>query len=311
MSSNTYVETVAASIISQLEKGTAPWIKPWQPGERFMPFNPSSGNAYHGMNAIWLLSVMEDRGYSDNRWLTFKQAGSLGAQVNRGEKGTAIQYWKWTEDLPAVDESGNPLTDESGKVLKQSVRLQKPKVWSATVFNANQITGLLEIERTSLPEFDRHQEAEAILIDSRANILYRQSDRAFYSPSTDTITLPERSQFHSMDGFYATALHELGHWTGHSSRLNRDLVHPFGSQGYAKEELRAEIASLMLGEKLGIGHEPGQHVAYIASWIKILQDDPRELFRATADAERMTKYLEGREMLQEKVEDRKLSLIHI
>ncbi len=307
MSSNTYVETVAASIISQLEKGTAPWIKPWQPGERFMPFNPSSGNAYHGMNAIWLLSVMEDRGYSDNRWLTFKQVGSLGAQVNRGEKGTAIQYWKWTEDLPAVDESGNPLTDESGKVLKQSVRLQKPKVWSATVFNADQITGLPEIERKSLPEFDRHQEAEAILIESRANILYRQSDRAFYSPSTDIITLPERSQFHSMDGFYAIALHELGHWTGHSSRLNRDLVHPFGSQGYAKEELRAEIASLMLGEKLGIGHEPGQHVAYIASWIKILQDDPRELFRATADAERMTKYLEGREMLQEKVDDRKIT----
>lgn len=302
-----YIESVAATIINQLKKGTAPWIKPWQPGERFMPFNPASGNSYHGMNAIWLLSVMENHGYADNRWLTFKQANSLDAQVNRGEKGTAIQYWKWTEDVSALDESGNPLTDEAGKALKQLVRLQKPKVWSAIVFNADQITGLPELERMILPRLERHQEAEAILNDSKASIIHRQGDGAFYSPSTDTITLPEREQFLSSDRFYATALHELGHWTGHNSRLNRDLAHPFGSREYAKEELRAEIASLMLGENLGIGHNPGHHVAYVASWIKILQDDPREIFRATADAERITKYLQGREMLQTQVAEQKIT----
>src|SRR5579883_2301756 len=209
-----YIESVAATIINQLKKGTAPWIKPWQPGERFMPFNPASGNSYHGMNAIWLLSVMENHGYADYRWLTFKQANSLDAQVNRGEKGTAIQYWKWTEDVSALDESGKPLTDEAGKALKQLVRLQKPKVWSAIVFNADQITGLPELERMILPRLERHQEAEAILNDSKASIIHRQGDGAFYSPSTDTITLPEREQFLSSDRFYATALHELGHWTG-------------------------------------------------------------------------------------------------
>ncbi len=308
MASNEYVETVANSIIRQLEKGTAPWIKPWKAGERFMPFNPTTGNDYHGMNAVWLMCVTEDRGYSDNRWLTYKQAGNLDAQVKRGEKGTQIQYWKWTEDVNAVDENGRPLTDDSGKALRQSVRLQKPRVWSATVFNASQILGLPEMEQQPvLPEWERHQQAEAILNDSLANINYQPSNRAFYSPSTDIITLPQRAQFTSMDSFYATALHELGHWTGHHNRLNRDLAHPFGSEGYAKEELRAEIASLMLGEQLGIGHDPEQHVAYIASWIKILQEDPREIFRATADAERITKYIHGREMLQEKIEEQKIT----
>ena len=104
-----------------------------------------------------------------------------------------------------------------------------------------------------------------------------------------SITLPERDQFASADGYYATALHEVGHATGHPSRLNRqDLGHPFGSEAYAREELRAEIASLMLGEQLGIGHDPGQHSAYVASWIRALENDPREIFRAAADAEKIT-----------------------
>lgn len=302
MLSKDYVESVANSIIHQLEMGTAPWLKPWKPGERFLPLNPSTGKEYHGMNAVWLLSVQEEKGYRDNRWLTYKQANALDAQVNRGEKGTQIQYWKWTDDIP-VTENGKPLKDDNGKTLKQTVKLQKPRVWCATVFNANQITGLPEnIEQAVTEEWERHQEAEALLNDSKANIIYQPGNRAFYRPATDSITLPERSQFTSMDSFYATALHELGHWTGHQSRLDRDLQHPFNSEGYAKEELRAEIASLMLGEQLGIGHDPGQHVAYISSWIKVLKEDPREIFRAAADAEKIKQYLHGREMLQEKQE---------
>ncbi|WP_256562624.1 zincin-like metallopeptidase domain-containing protein, partial [Pseudomonas sp. HMSC066A08] len=109
--------------------------------------------------------------------------------------------------------------------------------------------------------------------------------------STDSITLPERNQFPTADNYYATALHELGHWTGHPSRLDRDLAHPFGSEGYAREELRAEIASLMLGERLEIGHDPGQHAAYVGSWIKALKEDPKEIFRAASDAERISGYV--------------------
>lgn len=302
MAANGYAESVTESIIRQLEMGTAPWVKPWKPGERFMPYNPTTGNEYKGMNAVWLLSVMEDKGYRDNRWMTYKQANSVDAQINRGEKGTLIQYWKWSDEILALGEDGQPIKDDDGKAITQKIQLQKPRVWTATVFNAHQISGLPNMERAALPEWERHQEAEAILNDSGAKIFYQPDNRAFYRPAADTITLPERVQFPTVDGFYATALHELGHWTGHHSRLNRDLLHPFGSEAYAKEELRAEIASLMLGEQLGIGHDPGQHVAYIASWIKALKEDPREIFRVAADAEKITKYLRGREMLQEKQE---------
>ncbi|MDT7953494.1 MAG: zincin-like metallopeptidase domain-containing protein, partial [Acetobacteraceae bacterium] len=147
-----------------------------------------------------------------------------------------------------------------------------------------------------MSEWERHQKAEAILANSGVPIRHVPGDRAFYRLTEDTITLPERGQFPSGDGYYATALHELGHATGHPSRLARDMAHPFGSEGYAREELRAEIASLMLGEQLGIGHDPGQHVAYVGSWIKALQQDPREIFRAAADAEKITKLVRSFEL---------------
>jgi putative DNA primase/helicase len=299
MAKSDYVENVAASIIEQLKQGTAPWIKPWKPGERFMPYNPTTGNEYHGMNAIWLLSVSESRGYNDARWMTFRQAQEEGAQVQKGEKGTPIQYWKWQGMEPKLDADGKPVLDEEGKPVRVMVRYQKPRVWSAVVFNASQMDGLPEAARPLLSEWERHEQAEQILTDSAAKIIYQPGDRAFYRPSTDSITLPERGQFPAADNFYAAALHELGHWTGHHTRLDRDLNHPFGSEGYAKEELRAEIASLMLGEQLGIGHDPGQHVAYIKSWIRALQEDPREIFRASSDAEKIVGFLQGLEKSQE------------
>ena len=122
-------------------------------------------------------------------------------------------------------------------------------------------------------------------------IRHGEADRAFYRPSTDSIHLPHKHQFPTPDRYYATALHELGHWTGHELRLNRDLSHPFGSEGYGREELRAEIASMLLSGELGIGHDPGQHVAYVNSWIKALQEDPTEIFRAAADAEKIQDYV--------------------
>ena len=207
-----YVDQVAASIIEQLRQGTAPWQKPWTPGERFMSYNPTSGNEYHGMNAVWLMSRAERHGYVDARWMTYRQAQSQDAQVRDGEKGTAIQFWKWQGHEPIHDVGGQPVLDENDEPVRRMVRYERPRVWSAAVFNAEQIDGLPPPSpRPVLAEWERHERADAILIRSGAMIRHMSGDRAFYRLAEDAITLPERGQFPSGDVYYATALHELGH----------------------------------------------------------------------------------------------------
>lgn len=292
--SKDYVRQVADSIIKQIEQGTAPWMRPWKPGERFMPYNPSSGHEYRGMNAVYLMAEAEARGFKDKRWLTFNQAKDSGANVKKGERGTLVQFWKWRGMEPVVDADGKPVVDNKGQQKKELVEYTKPRVFGAVVFNAEQIEGLAPPEQRDPPaEWERHATAEAILNTSGAKILHEEGNHAFYSPGRDEIVLPERHQFGSADDYYGVALHELGHWTGHPTRLARDLAHPFGSEGYAKEELRAEIASMMLGDHLGTGHDPNRHAAYIKSWVKVLQDDPREIFRAASDADRIKTYVVG------------------
>jgi len=292
MSSSTYAESVSQSIIQQLKEGTAPWVQSWEPGQSFRPYNGSTGKSYRGFNALWLMSEKINKGYGDNRWLTYHQAQQVDAQVNKGEKSTTIQYWKWDREITKLDPDGKPLRDEAGEIIKTRVPLAQPHVFYAKVFNAEQINGLeKEAPRLLLNEPERHEQAEKLLNHSQAHIVFENGNRAFYRPSTDTIVLPERSQFKTPDAFYATAFHELSHASGHESRLNRDLSNPFGSIAYAKEELRAEIASLMLGEQLEIGHDLGQHAAYIESWIQVLEDDHREIFKAAADAEKIIDYV--------------------
>ena len=299
-----YVDQVATAIIKQLKEGTAPWQKPWEPGERFMPYNPTTGNEYRGMNAVWLMSQSQTRGFNDARWMTYRQSQEQDAQVRKGEKGTPIQFWKWQGLEPVKDANGKPVLDQDGQPVHQMVRYERPRVMGAVVFNAEQIDGLPPAPaRPVRPEWERHAQAETILANSGVPIRHIPGDRAFYRLAEDTITMPERSQFPTGDRYYATALHELGHATGHPSRLARDLAHPFGSEGYAREELRAEIGSLMLGEQLGIGHDPSQHVAYVASWIKALEEDPREVFRAAADAEKIVKLVRSYELGQEQATD--------
>ncbi len=284
-------EVVAERLIEQLKAGTAPWQKPWEPGaaSTYLPINPTTGKRYKGINAMFLMS----QGRTDPRWMTYKQAAAVDAQVLKGEKGTPVQYWKFTDEQTKRDGHGKPVLDDNGKPVKIITELERPCVFFATVFNAEQIEGLPPLERKEQPEhqWDAVERAEHILKASGAMITHAPSDRAFYRPVSDSITLPERGQFPSADRYYATALHELGHWTGHHSRLDRDLSHPFGSQGYAKEELRAEIASMILGDELGIGHDPEQHAAYVGSWIKSLEEDPLEIFRASADAEKIQGYV--------------------
>ena len=285
-------ETVAEKLIEQLEQGTAPWQRPWNPDEAggFLPYNPVTGNRYKGINTLHLLS--EDR--NDNRWMTYKQAGELGGQVRKGEKGTGVQYWKFTDEQTKRDDNGNPVLDEEGNPVKVVVKLERPRVFFATVFNAEQIDGLPPLEKKEVT-WDPIERAENILAASGADINHNGGSRAFYRPSTDSIHLPEKGQFPTAENYYATALTELGHWTGHEDRLNRDIAHPFGSEAYAKEELRAEIASMILGEELGIGHDPVQHAAYVGSWIKALRDDPMEIFRAASDAEKIQGFVLGLE----------------
>jgi len=297
-------EVVAEKLIEQLKAGTAPWQRPWEPGEpnAYLPMNPTTGKRYKGINAIHLMA----QGRSDGRWMTYKQAAAVGAQVRKGEKGTPVQYWKFSEEQNKVDESGRPALNAKGEPVKETVQLERPRVFFATVFNAEQIDGLPPIQKKE-QTWSAVERAEHILKASGASITHAPGDRAFYRPATDSIHLPDRGQFPSADNYYATALHELGHWTGHASRLDRDLAHPFGSEGYAKEELRAEIASMIMGDELGIGHDPGQHAAYVGSWIKALQDEPLEVFRAAADAEKIHDYVLAFEQKQVQEQDQQQS----
>lgn len=291
-----FATTVANRFIAALETGTAPWQKPWAPGELTAHYNPTTGNPYRGFNQQWLTF----QGYADPRWMTYKQAEAMGAQVRKGENGTTVEYWQWHSDRPLKDDQGRPVTDADGRQLTQRVELESPRRFYARVFNAEQIDGLPALPpREVASEWERHARAEAILAASEAPIRHANGDRAYYSPGRDHIVLPEREQFPSAENYYSTALHELGHSTGHPSRLDRDLAHPFGSEGYAKEELVAELYSFMMAQRIGIEFDPANHESYVSSWIKALQNDPREIFRAAAAAEKAMEYVLERERQHE------------
>lgn len=299
-----YTDKVAEKIIAALEDGTAPWIRPWTGAElsAIMPINPITNKPYKGINFVNLSMEQVSNGYGDPRWLTYKQAAGIGAQVRQGEKGTTIQYWKFSEEVDKLDENGRKIFGEDGKPEKTTIQLENPKAFYSTVFNATQIDNMPERVFDARPErvFEAIEAAERIIENSGANIRHIEGSGAFYRPRTDDITLPVKSQFNKEMGYYSTALHELGHWTGHPSRLDRDLSHSFGTQGYAKEELRAEISSYMLCSELGVDFDPSNHHAYIKSWVSNLREAPNEIFKAAADAGKITQFLQGFNMEMKK-----------
>ena len=284
-------EQVAQRLIEALEAGTSPFQKKWQGGESFMPHNPTTGKPYKGINAFILMLG----GYSDTRWLTYKQAEGIGAQVKKGEHGTLIEYWKFYEEEAIKDEDGKPVLDDEGKQKHMVRKLERPKVFFANVFNAEQIDNMPAMAKIAdmTLEWTPHKRAEFIIAASKADIVHKGQDRAFYRPSEDRIYLPLREQFPSSDNYYSTALHELGHWTGHESRLDRPMVGRWGNiKEYAIEELRAEIASLMIGQTVGVGSSMfDNHAAYVQSWIEELRNNPKEIFRAAADADKILGFL--------------------
>jgi putative DNA primase/helicase len=281
---SSYVDAYAQRVQQMVASNTAPWQKPLEPGTPGMdaPYNALSGKAYSGSNALWLSMEQALRGYIDERWLTFKQAKAIGAQVRKGEK--AVHLVKWVEiERKRQDAQAAPgeEPDERGRMA--------PMLF--TVFNAQQCDGMPPAQqREQMTERERHEKCEQLLKDSGAEIVHGGA-RACYIPGLDRIHLPKAEQFKTMDGYYATAVHELGHWTGHESRLARDQTGQFGSQSYAREELAAEIFSFMVGQRLQIGHDPGQHAAYLQHWVQIIQNEPKAILTACRQAEKMCEHL--------------------
>ena len=154
-----YYERIANELIEQLKVGAAPWQVPWKAGEPKMPHNPISGTRYRGANAIWL--AMQGRG--DPRWMTYKQAQGIDAQVKKSEHGTLVQYWKLFDKVVKKDSNDKPILDSEGKPIKTTIKLDKPRVFSAIVFNAEQIESLPELEVKAEPDWQRHQRAEKLI----------------------------------------------------------------------------------------------------------------------------------------------------
>src|SRR6059036_3179810 len=272
---------VTDSIISALEKGVAPWQRPWQSGAFEMPMNPTSGKPYRGGNAVHLMVVGMRRGYEDPRWLTYHQAQENEWQVRRGEKGTQIEFWQFPDVRPSPHEESREDAPDSRRdhVLYRVY----------TVFNASQIDGIPVHSPRVRQEWETLDAGEAILRNSGARISHDQAERAFYDRLSDSIHLPPRAAFKTPGDYFGTALHELAHWSGAPQRLNRETLNEsyrFGDLNYAKEELRAELASVFLMAERGIPHNPDSHAAYLGSWLQVLRDDKHEIFRAARDAHR-------------------------
>ena len=296
MEQKTHHELIAETLIQAIKDGTAPWQRPWRTGEAMAsaPMNPVTGQPYRGTNSLYLRMA----GYEDPRWLTYNQAQGIGAQVRKGEKGRTVQYVKTGEMRDALDEAGNPRLDDNGNPVRVFVAYTRPRIFSARVFNAEQMDGMPPLaaaqeREAAIDPVAMHEQIEAILQASDADIRHRYGEQAYYDPAGDYIMLPAREQFVDSAAYYATALHELGHWTGHASRLDRDLSHPFGSAGYAREELRAEISSFMNAQRYGVPHDPARHASYVGSWIGALENDPQEIISASAEAAKISHYIAG------------------
>ena len=276
------IQEFADRIVAELEKGVKPWVRPWDPekcGGPQAPFNPSTGAHYHGINVLILGMHPAAFTTGDPRFMTYQQAHEKGWQVRKAEKATTIFFTKRYQ-----------IEDEKDEDSRKEVRVLR----HYAVFHASQIDGMPAYVPPTLEEAPwRCPEATSIILKNSGATIRTGGEKAFYAFELDFISLPPEQAFHGPPEYAATALHELGHWTGHPSRLNRDMHARFGSKAYAMEELRAELSSAFIATELGIPADIPQHASYVADWLKPLKDDKREIFRAAADAQHIVDMVLG------------------
>jgi antirestriction protein ArdC len=277
---------VTNAIVARLEAGdVAPWHKPWKTGAASRPLR-HNGQPYSGVNVLVLWMAAEAGGYSCPFWLTFNQARELGGHVKKGEKSTPVVY----AGVFKKEEQGADGTTQEREI---------PFLKSYAVFNAEQCEGLPEhftaaVER---PAGDVQPIAAAMEFFGHTGADIREGGgRAYYNPSADYVQMPEASAFEDAGYHAATLAHELVHWTGHGSRLARDLSSRFGDNKYAAEELIAELGAAFLAADLGIEPQPREdHAEYLASWLKIMKADKRAIFTASAAASRAAAFLHSKQ----------------
>lgn len=263
------LEQITNEVITALEAGTAPWVKPWDAASG-APQNPVTKTRYKGINFLYLSMLGQGR---SNYWVTYNQAASAGAQVRKGSKGEHIVYYK-----PLIIK--DKVTDEERKI---------PMLKSYVVFNADDVDGL-EIERPIYNEFERIARCDDFIKKTQATIKHG-GDSACYIPSLDIINMPQAETFKTNADYYATTFHELAHWTGHDKRLDR-FKHGFTEElsnyreQYAFEELIAELSAAMLCSEYQVTGQL-QHASYIASWLKALKNDKKFIFKASAQAQKV------------------------
>ena len=293
-----YTHEFAAKLTQQIEAGTAPWQKSWKRGENRIPENFSTEKQYQGGNTLELMVQRTANSYNDHRWGTYRQIAAAGGHVRKGEQGTRILAYKPPKRRD-TQETTTPGEGAEEKRDERDAEKTRRGTWRHyTVFNVEQAEGLKLPERkgVEIPQWEAQQNVEKVIRASGVTIREVNGDRAYYNMARDHIVLPERAQFKSAEAYYQTALHEVGHSTGHKSRMNRESLQQgttdgFGSQAYAREELRAEISAMMSSERLGVAYEPQHGAAYVASWVKALKDDPQEIYKAAAEAGRISDYV--------------------
>ena len=281
-------------IIAELENGTRPWLKPWNAehaaGRITRPLR-HNGIPYRGINVITLWMTATAHGYACPIWLTYKQAQALGAQVRKGEHGELVVY---------ADRITRTETTDTGDEIEREI----PFLKGYTVFNAEQIDNLPpHFTAPAAPTLDpvaRIDHAENFFAAIGADIRHG-GDRAFYAIHADRVQMPPFETFRDAEAYYATLGHECCHWTRHETRLNREFGRKrWGDEGYAAEELVAELGSAFLCADLNLTPEPrADHASYIENWLRVLRNDKRAIFTAAAHAERAAAFLHG---LQPKAE---------
>lgn len=277
-------QEVTDRIIAELEQGRVPWVQPWGQAKTglALPRNVLSGRSYSGVNILILWGAVIERGFASQQWLTFRQALELGGNIRKGERGTtacyADRFIPKAEIERAARDGGDP---EAVPFLKRF-----------TVFNVAQCDGLPEHvqgQPEPMPERVVMPQAEALIAATGADFRIG-GDRAFYTPSGDFIQVPPQPAFFEQINYYRTCFHELAHWSGATHRLARDLKGGFGSKSYAREELVAEMGSAFICATLGIVPTV-RHADYLGSWLQVLREDNRAIFRAASQASKAADFI--------------------